>query len=1439
MKRALKIAMLFSVLALALVPGNVCGQVASPCADIEPPFITTGAKPNILIILDTSGSMAWCFNADNSSNCGNNTRLVTAQAAIIKVLNNLGTKANFGLMTFPDDNDTGAVLQYPISDVNPADPGNQYASMVATINSLSPYNGTPTPGALQAALQYFSGANGSVSPVQYPCQQNFVILVTDGEPDITLGGSGGTYVTKPIVQEAMFGLEELAGLNSSSSKTYTNNAIGSNDSVLSSTFTYDPNPGAWNDSSTSSSNYSWQNVAITFSGNSTATTVKIPTYIMGLSQDITNNPAAQIALGAMATAGGTAVNGQAYICANAGIFIQNLQNIMALIFSNVAAGSSVSTIATTSQAGDNMLQGVFYPAKSFASTGISWPGYLYDWWYTIEQPTSTSMVTGIREDNHGVLPGATTYTTPDYILDLQNDFILDYIFSPTSSQNALSISLYQDTSGNGSSLSQVGTSTGYQMDALTPLWEAGKLLWQTAPANRTIYTPGSTGTSLVAFSSPCSGTSCDSTLTGSSSPLGSATNLDSCLSAPTPTNSSPNPLGNLINYVRGQDLPNTYCYSGTSFQSPLTPCSASNPCASSTYNQCTPDTASCRNRTIGLCTDGGGNYTNTACASTSDCTGTGGSCVSNTWKLGDIVYSTPKVEANYTYCYDNTTSSFTSTACTQASTCSTLSSDSYSCMPKEDLIFVGANDGMLHAFQSGALSTTGLTSTSTDTRVAQLTGIPTSSMGKELWAFIPRNVLPYLRCLASGSNECHLYYNDLTPYITTMTVDNDYCATTDSNNNRTFTTTPCAQDLDCNTGSGQTCVSEGQQTKTILIGGLRLGGGAMGDYCVNSKGGSSGWACGPSGSCPSATTTNTSNYCVNWYGQSNGTACTKSSDCTKNNPYTWYNTCASFSGTCVNSQNNSNGTPCNVNSDCSQGGWGWNNSYNQCSSATVTGGYCVDSNGNTDWQTCTSSSACTTSPYNSACLPFSTCSFISNIPSDTCASPSSYVQSDGTTTGYTPPFSSSNASPCTGLSSYYALDITDPQNPKLLWEFSNPQMGYSYSGPAVIHKWLNPSNMTGNQYDVMFLSGPTNPADGSSALPLRVFVLKLNPITLQIDSVTQKQTDTPIPNGFGGRLFTTGLSVGNDQYTDYVLFGYTSSTVTTGATSNSTTWGGGIGLVYTDATKSSGGATVIDPINGVNPKYWAYDVNTFANVPQAPITSAIAAESCFAKTYLFAGSGKYFYGTDPDIPSSTNALNFMTGMPFTCDNLFTASSCQSKTLSSVNTGNACSTPDATGVANSGALNNGWVYYLPDASTTANWLKERMITDPTPYPNANIIYFTSTQPTSDPCSYGGQSEVWGFNCATGGAITDTSCGAGYTASTAMSDLYLQTSTGAIYNISTTGSSSSANPPLTFNKNGNRSTAYVVGTPPETGLPLSTQPPATGGSGTGQLMLWIER
>ncbi|MDE2607446.1 MAG: PQQ-binding-like beta-propeller repeat protein [Burkholderiales bacterium] len=64
-----------------------------------------------------------------------------------------------------------------------------------------------------------------------------------------------------------------------------------------------------------------------------------------------------------------------------------------------------------------------------------------------------------------------------------------------------------------------------------------------------------------------------------------------------------------------------------------------------------------------------------------------------------------------------------------------------------------------------------------------------------------------------------------------------------------------------------------------------------------------------------------------------------------------------------------------------------------------------------------------------------------------------------------------------GGKSYYALDITDPTAPKLLWEFSDANMGYSYGNPRI-------TKLSNGTWVVILASGYNN-ADGVG----RVYVL--------------------------------------------------------------------------------------------------------------------------------------------------------------------------------------------------------------------------------------------------------------------------------------------------------------------------------------------------------------
>ena len=101
------------------------------------------------------------------------------------------------------------------------------------------------------------------------------------------------------------------------------------------------------------------------------------------------------------------------------------------------------------------------------------------------------------------------------------------------------------------------------------------------------------------------------------------------------------------------------------------------------------------------------------------------------WKLGDVVHSAPVVVGEPSFFVaDEAYQVFAETGAT-----------------RERMIYLGANDGMLHAFQT--------------------------SDGYEKWAFVPEFALPLLKDIAD-SNYCHLFSVDLTSAVSDVKVNGSY-----------------------------------------------------------------------------------------------------------------------------------------------------------------------------------------------------------------------------------------------------------------------------------------------------------------------------------------------------------------------------------------------------------------------------------------------------------------------------------------------------------------------------------------------------------------------------------------------------------------------------------------------------------------------------------------
>ncbi|MBE1424600.1 type IV pilus assembly protein PilY1 [Desulfomicrobium macestii] len=161
-----------------------------------------------------------------------------------------------------------------------------------------------------------------------------------------------------------------------------------------------------------------------------------------------------------------------------------------------------------------------------------------------------------------------------------------------------------------------------------------------------------------------------------------------------------------------------------------------------------------------------------------------------TWRLGDIIYSSPTVVGrpaeNYHMIYkDKTYEGFV---------------NKYK--NRRQMVYVGANDGMLHAFNAGFYNST------QKTFLTSPNGEHDWPLGMEAWGYIPFNLLPHLKWLMHpeyGQNQ-HAAYMDLKPRVFDARVFFDDTTSQVSQDPNTYPN-----------GWG-----------TILVAGMRLGGAEIG-----------------------------------------------------------------------------------------------------------------------------------------------------------------------------------------------------------------------------------------------------------------------------------------------------------------------------------------------------------------------------------------------------------------------------------------------------------------------------------------------------------------------------------------------------------------------------------------------------------------------------------
>ena len=351
---------------------------------------------------------------------------------------------------------------------------------------------------------------------------------------------------------------------------------------------------------------------------------------------------------------------------------QQLQNAFSSILNQASSGTTVVSLPPSQTIASNIVaQAYFFPEQQDNSVRLTWLGYLRTLW--------ADTVSNIREN-----------TDSTNILDIIKDKIVAFLYNSTQQQFVATI--YTDT--NSSSGLNSCTSTTKDISAVVPVWEAGAILQNMDPANRTIWTWFDSNINGTVDSGEFMKFNWNNFTSAARNALEgywTYADLGACNS---------NCAQSVIGYVMGYDLPSP---SGSLFR-----------------------------------------------LRQSDSTG---SNITTSWKLGDIIFSTPQIDPNSKINGYDTRYGDTSYGAFINSTIKT----------NPPIVLVGANDGMVHAFLLGTLSSINppIGDGTTSMEIAQLSPSTGTTLGSEAWAYIPWNVIPYLRWYCQN-NYCHIPMADAT-----------------------------------------------------------------------------------------------------------------------------------------------------------------------------------------------------------------------------------------------------------------------------------------------------------------------------------------------------------------------------------------------------------------------------------------------------------------------------------------------------------------------------------------------------------------------------------------------------------------------------------------------------------------------------------------------------
>ncbi|MBV6468526.1 MAG: hypothetical protein NBKEAIPA_00392 [Nitrospirae bacterium] len=368
----------------------------------------------------------------------------------------------------------------------------------------------------------------------------------------------------------------------------------------------------------------------------------------------------------------------------------------------------------------------------------------------------------------------------------------------------------------------------------------------------------------------------------------------------------------------------------------------------------------------------------------------------------------------------------------------------------------------------------------------------------------------------------------------------------------------------------------------------------------------------------------------------------------------------------------------------------------------------------------------------------------------------------------------------TFLSSYFALDVTNPEvAPKLLWSFSSSNLGLATSVPAIVR--VNPgadamASHTNAKWYMVAGSGPTG-YDASVTQSAKVFV---------VDLATGPGTSNSLVTTFSVGSWNsyigdiTAFDRNLDYRHDVVYFGRVIH-------DGSLPWRGKIYRL----TMGAGGATA--PFGTVtNPNQWGI-LSGASRVPtemldtlpssaeMGPVASApsVTVDDA-ANVWVFAGSGRYYSGTD----KTDLSTQYFVGMKDSvlnsgCNQTVSALNCMENNLVDVSNATVCvvgvgdcglpsGTTQVSGVTGATSFTqliglvqskDGWFTKLVEPGSPPSippyGIGERVVNSPTVF--GGVVFFPTFTPTNDICVSSGTSRLWALFYKTGSAYQEAIIG----------------------------------------------------------------------------------